>query len=372
MRNMSKRIKGHRVLRRLALTPTECGVAVLIVASGTFAIRASAAPTSPTVSSFVVNGGGFNGSGGLVQPVSVTIHGSGFGSPPAGYTPPGSSDPGTAGEDFGNALFFGDDTQSWTLGGGSDPVGWITDSYTNSVITMSFGGLYGAEIVPQFVQQGDTVEVDVLGASCSGRLEDYVGQLIACTTPTAPTSVTGVAGNAQGTVHFTPPDNDGGSTITSYAVTAADITDTANGGQTASGSGSPITVTGLTNGDTYTFTVTATNGAGTGPPSTPSNPVVPAILVITTESLPAGTVSTKTNKIVYSATLSASGGNPPYKWALTSGSFLPPGLILNTDGMITGKAKTAGNWQFTVKVTDMTTAAGTKNKARATLSITIT
>ncbi len=50
----------------------------------------------------------------------------------------------------------------------------------------------------------------------------------------------------------------------------------ANGGQTATGTASPITVTGLTNGDSYTFTVTATNGIGTGPASAASNAVTPA------------------------------------------------------------------------------------------------
>ena len=62
--------------------------------------------------------------------------------------------------------------------------------------------------------------------------------------------------------------------ITSYTATASDATDPIRGGQAATGPGSPLTVTGLTVGDRYTFTVTAPNAVGQDPPSGPSNPVI--------------------------------------------------------------------------------------------------
>jgi hypothetical protein len=93
--------------------------------------------------------------------------------------------------------------------------------------------------------------------------------------PGAPTIGTATAGSASGSVTFTAPTSDGDAPILHYTVTAADSTNAVRGGQTATGSGSPISVSGLTNGDSYTFTVTATNVVGTGPGSQPSNAVTP-------------------------------------------------------------------------------------------------
>jgi hypothetical protein len=96
------------------------------------------------------------------------------------------------------------------------------------------------------------------------------------TAPGTPTNVTAVPGNAQATLSWTAP-GDGGSPITSYTVTPF-IGSTAQPPVTITGSppATGTTVTGLTNGTTYTFTVRATNAIGTSPASAASNAVTPS------------------------------------------------------------------------------------------------
>jgi hypothetical protein len=89
------------------------------------------------------------------------------------------------------------------------------------------------------------------------------------TAPGTPAITTVTPGDRQARIAFTVPA-DGGSPITGFNVTAMP------GNITATGTSSPITVTGLTNGTAYTFTVTATNAAGlTGVASAESDPVTP-------------------------------------------------------------------------------------------------
>jgi outer membrane protein OmpA-like peptidoglycan-associated protein len=100
--------------------------------------------------------------------------------------------------------------------------------------------------------------------------------------PNAPTGVGATGGNARATVTWTPPVFNGGSPITHYTATADDLTNSANGGQTctylvAKPATNSCTVTALTNGDLYTFSVTATNIIGSSKPSTSSIAITPAV-----------------------------------------------------------------------------------------------
>ena len=94
--------------------------------------------------------------------------------------------------------------------------------------------------------------------------------------PDAPIIGTATLGNAQATVSFTEPSSNGGSAITSYTATSSPGGITGTISQSGSGD---ITVTGLTNGTSYTFTVTATNAIGTSVASVASNSVTPSTAI---------------------------------------------------------------------------------------------
>ena len=88
--------------------------------------------------------------------------------------------------------------------------------------------------------------------------------------PDSPTGVSATAGDAQATISFTAPSDVGGSAITGYRAQS-------NDGIGASASSSPITVTGLTNGTSYTFNVWAINAFGYSAPSDASGSVTPSV-----------------------------------------------------------------------------------------------
>ena len=102
---------------------------------------------------------------------------------------------------------------------------------------------------------------------------------VPATVPATVTGVSAVAGNASANLSWTAPV-DGGATITSYTVTpylgaVPQPTSVISGTPPSTAS----TITGLTNGATYTFTVTAANSVGAGAASAPSAPVTPFVPV---------------------------------------------------------------------------------------------
>jgi hypothetical protein len=190
-------------------------------------------------------------------------------------------------------------------------------------------------------------------------------------------TLAGVTGSTTLTVQ-TPP------TLASIAMTPAKPTILVGATQqfTATGTYSNGSTQNLTSQVTWTSSKTAvatinTNGLATavsagatvisaalsGVTATNTLTVQAAPLVMTTTSMPTGTVSA-----AYSAALSATGGTTPYTWSIASGS-LPGGLALNAaSGAITGTPTNVGTFTFTAQVSDTGSPQQTASNA---LSITI-
>lgn len=127
--------------------------------------------------------------------------------------------------------------------------------------------------------------IDVKGTKYSGNItlqpftslvlmKDFTPVIV----PGAPTSPMATAGNASASVTFVAPASNGGSVITGYTVTSIPA-----GGIDADAGSTSLThsITGLTNGTSYTFTVKATNSAGSSVASVASNSVTPNAPVAT-------------------------------------------------------------------------------------------
>ena len=130
------------------------------------------------------------------------------------------------------------------------------------------------------------------------------------TVPGPPANVIAAPHNASAQVSWSAPADNGGSAITGYTAVSSP------GGRSCNTSGTSCAVTGLTNGQPYTFTVTARNSVGTSVPSSPSSPVVP----VTVPGAPTGVIATPGDtqaQVSWSAPL-ATGGSPITGYTVTS------------------------------------------------------
>lgn len=121
------------------------------------------------------------------------------------------------------------------------------------------------------------------------------------TVPGAPTIGTATAGNTSASIAFSAPAATGGAAITGYTVSCTG----AGATKTASGTTSPVAVTGLTNGTAYSCSVTATNSAGSGTASATVS-VTPSAGTMTGTSSTAGVYCSYTNSTTNPTTSMAS------------------------------------------------------------------
>ena len=100
----------------------------------------------------------------------------------------------------------------------------------------------------------------------------------AAVAPDPPTGVVAKPASSSAQVSWTAPARDGDSPITGQTVTPY-MGSTAQAQVQAGASATSATVTGLTNGTSYTFKVTATNAVGTGAQSAASAAIVPRLTI---------------------------------------------------------------------------------------------
>jgi flagellar hook assembly protein FlgD/PKD repeat protein/lysophospholipase L1-like esterase len=155
---------------------------------------------------------------------------------------------------------------AFTASGAPAPTFTATGQLPPGVTLSSAGLLSGTPTAAGTFTFGVTV-TNAVGTDTSGPFTVTV----APNSPAAPDGVTATAGDGRADVVWQAPVTTGGSSITEYRVAASP------GGRTCSVTGTlSCTVTGLTNGQEYTFTVTATNAGGeTSEASQPSAAVTP-------------------------------------------------------------------------------------------------
>ena len=180
--------------------------------------------------------------------------------------------------------------------------------------------------------------------------------------PGAPTSVVGTPGNQQVSVAFSVPVQIG-TGIPTYTATSSP------GGFTASGASSPLVITGLSNGTSYTFTVTATNNFGSTT-SAPSSAVTPAIAP-STPSAPTPTRGDTQVSLTWTAPANGGSAITDYlvQYSSDSGSSwttFADGTSATTSATVTGLTN-GTSYAFRIAAVN---AAGTSSYSSASTSVT--
>ncbi len=188
---------------------------------------------------------------------------------------------------------------------------------------------------------------------------------IATAAPGAPQNVVGVASNSAVNVSWSPAQS--GQPVTSYTVTTI----------TAGPAVAPVTVvpvagsafpptsvliSGLVNGTSYSFTVTASNAVGTSPASAPSAPVTPPGIAVPAAPTGATAIGGDTQASVTFTVSPPPQGGPITSYTVTSAPggivvSIPPPVSGNTATALVGGLTNGVTYTFTVQAVDVAGAS---------------
>jgi hypothetical protein len=246
-------------------------------------------------------------------------------------------------------------TVAWTAPAsvGGAPISRYTVTANPGAITVTATG-DARQVVVGGLADGTAYTISVTAANSAGSSSPATTAspvTPAVTVPAQPDSVQVAAQGGAVTLRWAPPASDGGSPLSGYTVT------TSPGGtaQTVSAGTTSLTITGLTPGTAYTFSVAAINAHGTGParasaPTRPDATPTAATVVLNSTSLSALTGVHTDGSVTFT-------NAPPQVTGLTYGDVIAAGITtLTPQGLLR-------------KVTSVTTSGSITTLATASAAL---
>lgn len=132
----------------------------------------------------------------------------------------------------------------------------------------------------------------VTANNVSGSASSLGRSVVPTGTPSRPANQSYSAGDGSVSINFSPPENNGGLAVTNYAYSTDNGTTWVS--RSPASTATPLTISGLTNGTTYSVKLRAINPFGAGDVSLPIS-VKPGIVATRTVSYESGTLATVTN-----------------------------------------------------------------------------
>ena len=255
--------RGNAQLSVAFVAPTSNGGSAITGYTATCGAQSQSGTGSPIVVAGLVNG----------TPVTCTVIATNAVGNSAASAPSASVTPATVpGAPTGVVATRGNAQLSVAFGAPTSNGGSAITGYTATCGAQSQSGT-ASPIVVAGLTNGVAASCTVLATNAVGNSPASVpsASVTPATVPDAPGMFEATAGNASASVRFSPPASNGGAPVEDYTATC--VPD----GASITGSTSPLTVTGLSNGTRYDCVVTARNAVGSGPVSVPSSVIPTAV-----------------------------------------------------------------------------------------------